>query len=231
MAHDTSKKRFGPDYEEKDSGYSTPCWVWLKSLNDGKPIKYVGSKGRMSAAKFYYQQEKKLKLHPGQVLYKLCEQPVCVNPDHMEPMGKTAAGRKREKDKDARKNRQQKTEQLLKQREEAHRLRQKLREEKAQRTIQKYNDNKVDKTKPLVTYFVQAGNGGPVKVGVSRNFKARFKTLQALNPYTLNVLKIADTNSKDLESHFMDRFKRSRIHGEWFWPSGEMLDYIRNCEP
>lgn len=76
-----------PDYEVRDCGYETECWIWLKSLHGdhGTPVVYVQSKKRMPAARWYY--EKYIGPIPQKrKLYKRCLMQLCVRPEHLEPV-------------------------------------------------------------------------------------------------------------------------------------------------
>lgn len=71
-------------------------------------------------------------------------------------------------------------------------------------------------------YFVQSVDGGPVKIGFSRDPWARFRTLQVGFPVELRLLAIQEANpSQERDLHH--RLAGYRERGEWFWPRGEVL--------
>lgn len=74
-------------------------------------------------------------------------------------------------------------------------------------------------------YFIQAGNGGPIKIGYSKSPKLRLKELQTGNPDLLKVLSIIDGSiAKEKEIH--KKFSQFNIKNEWFFPAKALLDYI-----
>jgi hypothetical protein len=80
----------GPDVEEVDRGFTTPCHIWRKSLNDGKPIRYRGNK-KVYVAKERYT-ERFGPIPKTMRLIKACGHTLCVNPDHMRPMTYSDSG-------------------------------------------------------------------------------------------------------------------------------------------
>lgn len=75
-------------------------------------------------------------------------------------------------------------------------------------------------------YFIQAEDGGPVKIGYTgSSVKSRLTTLQVSSSKKLNVLaKIR--GSKTFEKHLHNKFDHLRISGEWFKPEQELLNFI-----
>jgi hypothetical protein len=68
-------------YEERDCGYTTPCWVWLGSRS---PEGY----GRIGVA---YAHRISYERHVGPIpedlhIDHLCRNKTCVNPEHLEPV-------------------------------------------------------------------------------------------------------------------------------------------------
>jgi hypothetical protein len=74
------------------------------------------------------------------------------------------------------------------------------------------------------TYFIQAGPGGPIKIGSSRNLPVRLRTLCAMFPVPLKLLGIIEGDVED-RCHF--QLGAFRLRGEWFTPSEVVLDFIR----
>lgn len=69
-------------------------------------------------------------------------------------------------------------------------------------------------------YFIQANEGGPVKIGWSDNPKRRLNQLQAAHHGTLNLLA-AVPGGRDTEKSIHGRLDDYRVRGEWF----------EDCEP
>jgi T5orf172 domain len=69
----------------------------------------------------------------------------------------------------------------------------------------------------MPVYFAQAGDAGPVKIGVSadRSLIARLQTLQTSNHVRLKLLRVV-AGGKDVEQKIHERFCANRMHGEWF---------------
>lgn len=80
-------------------------------------------------------------------------------------------------------------------------------------------------------YFLQAGVVGPIKIGFSGQAAQRLRALQAMGPEPLTLLGWMP-GVLDGERALHRQFKRSRLHGEWFRPSDDVLEFIReNARP
>lgn len=77
----------------------------------------------------------------------------------------------------------------------------------------------------IYAYAIQAGEGGPVKIGVTRDPVQRLKTLQTGNPETLRGLAAWRVLPGE-ERLIHDDFASVRIRGEWFHPTPELLEYV-----
>ena len=75
----------GPDYAVRDTGYGTPCWVWLKTVNDqGYGVTFRDRDYRAAHVAYY---ERVVGAVPdGLELDHLCRVRPCVNPTHLEPV-------------------------------------------------------------------------------------------------------------------------------------------------
>lgn len=74
-------------------------------------------------------------------------------------------------------------------------------------------------------YAIQAGEGGPVKIGTTVNPPQRLKTLQTANPERLRPLALW-RGSLDDERALHETYADLRIAGEWFRPDPELLDVL-----
>lgn len=74
-----------------------------------------------------------------------------------------------------------------------------------------------------VIYFAEAGNY--IKIGYSKNWKDRLRSLYGSSPLTINVLHVSPgTPAKERALH--RKFAHCRAHGEWFHKSPDLLAYI-----
>lgn len=73
----------------------------------------------------------------------------------------------------------------------------------------------------MPVYFVQAGEGGPVKIGYANEEGVirRLYIIQSNNHVRLTLLRVL---SGDAEFAMHQRFAHLRLHGEWFTYSPEM---------
>lgn len=75
-------------------------------------------------------------------------------------------------------------------------------------------------------YFVQAGEGGPIKIGwTGGSPSARMAALQTGNPHRLRLLTSIEGTAAD-EAALHARFADSRLEGEWFAPSADLRAYL-----
>ena len=80
-------------------------------------------------------------------------------------------------------------------------------------------------------YFIQSGNDGPIKIGVTNgDVEKRLRNLQLANPEPLRLLATMDGDS-DTECELHKRFDLYRIRGEWFAPSAEVIGFINTLGP
>ena len=71
-------------------------------------------------------------------------------------------------------------------------------------------------------YFIQRGENGPIKIGVSADVAGRLRMLQAASQEPLALLGTLPGGA-DLEQALHDRFRDQKVRGEWFRPSPELL--------
>jgi len=80
-------------------------------------------------------------------------------------------------------------------------------------------------TEQKTVYFIQSEIGGLVKIGITKDFAYRFASLQNQCPVPLQVLGTM-AGGLAQESRIMARFAAYRVHGEWFEPVKDLLQYI-----
>jgi hypothetical protein len=74
-------------------------------------------------------------------------------------------------------------------------------------------------------YFIQVPSG-PIKIGfTTKRMAGRMQELQAGNHEELTLLK-ATLGSRAEEKALHDYFRQTRIRGEWFRPTTELLEFI-----
>lgn len=83
-----------------------------------------------------------------------------------------------------------------------------------------------DKTVGQV-YFIQARSGGPIKIGKAVDPKQRLGQLQTSHPEPLVIIGVME-GGLEMEKQLHIRFSAYRVHGEWFMPCDELLEYIRS---
>lgn len=85
----------------------------------------------------------------------------------------------------------------------------------------------IDPLSGCCVYFVQQGANGPIKIGRTNfaELKSRIGGLQIGNPQKLNLLaRFAAVPAYEKVLHKM--FEDSRIRGEWYTPTQDLLDII-----
>lgn len=84
---------------------------------------------------------------------------------------------------------------------------------------------------PLV-YFVQVESDGPIKIGATQKISSRLSTLGSANPSVLRLIAFIRCPSYDRafynENALHRKFHANRIRGEWFRPTDELLDWLRD---
>lgn len=79
------------------------------------------------------------------------------------------------------------------------------------------------------TYFIQAENGGPIKIGYTSkdNPEDRLRDLQTGNP---NQLRLVAAIPSNIERDLHRKFSHIRIKGEWFESTDELLSFIDSLQ-
>lgn len=74
-------------------------------------------------------------------------------------------------------------------------------------------------------YFIQCGEGGPIKIGIARDPAKRLAGLQTGHFERLQLRALTTGGAKQ-ERAYHDRFAAHRLHGEWFSPHPDLLAEI-----
>lgn len=83
-----------------------------------------------------------------------------------------------------------------------------------------------------VLYFIQEGNSGAIKIGWTANCPhRRLDAIQTGNSENLRLVGVLPDQNKSTECVWHDRFKHVRKRAEWFWPTCELLDAIKDLIP
>lgn len=93
--------------------------------------------------------------------------------------------------------------------------------------VKAYNSvyGKQERHDKRVVYFLQRGEDGPIKIGVSLNLKRRISELQTTSSEPLRLLGTV-RGGYDLESNLHYELDEHRVHGEWFKPSAQVLAVV-----
>ena len=78
-------------------------------------------------------------------------------------------------------------------------------------------------------YFIQGCETQRIKIGISNNVDSRLKGIQSSEP--LKLLAVIKQGGKDLERRLHEKFEGLRVHGEWFRPDPQLLEYIGELTP
>jgi hypothetical protein len=80
-------------------------------------------------------------------------------------------------------------------------------------------------------YFIRSMSPvGEIKIGYSNNPQGRLQLLQTGNPYPLEVLATIPGEGRRKERELHERFATSRLSGEWFEPTADLLAYIEEIK-
>jgi Meiotically up-regulated gene 113 len=75
-------------------------------------------------------------------------------------------------------------------------------------------------------YFVQAVDGGPIKIGIAVDVDRRLRQLQTGSPVRLRVTRTM-TGGAEKEVALHQRFKSNQLWGEWFAATPELARLAR----
>ena len=80
-------------------------------------------------------------------------------------------------------------------------------------------------------YLIQAGEGGPVKIGVAKNPMERLRELQVGHSEKLVLIDCIDAfYSYENEQNLHHELEHLRIRGEWFQPEKEVFSRFEQCK-
>lgn len=74
----------------------------------------------------------------------------------------------------------------------------------------------------MALYFMQCGDGGPVKIGFSRAVEKRVAAIQLASPYQITLLASAVV-ARCEEKRLHHVLGRHWLRGEWFTPHPEVM--------
>lgn len=77
----------------------------------------------------------------------------------------------------------------------------------------------------MAVYFIQAGDGGPIKIGVGNDPVGRLANLQTGHHELLTLLATVPGDA-EVEAELHEAFARHRLRGEWFDPAPAILAFI-----
>lgn len=88
--------------------------------------------------------------------------------------------------------------------------------------------DKTQKKKPNFLYFIEAGQH--IKIGITSNPAKRIKAVQTGYPLPCVYLAIFDCGRRaaNFEYKMHEIFKDDKSHGEWFYSTDEMKEFIRD---
>lgn len=78
-------------------------------------------------------------------------------------------------------------------------------------------------TKPQDVYFIATRYSRMIKIGLARNPQGRLASLQTASPEPLDLLKVLPGVGREGEARLHERLDGSRSHGEWFFPTDEVM--------
>jgi len=80
--------------------------------------------------------------------------------------------------------------------------------------------------KTSYVYFFRLGEGGPIKIGFTKNIRSRLTIIQVGNPCMVVLLAVFPGGRKE-EFELHKKFIKYKLYGEWFEPNEELLSLIK----
>lgn len=75
-------------------------------------------------------------------------------------------------------------------------------------------------------YFIQAGDGGPIKIGFAQDPQARLRELSTGSPARLSLLRAVSASGIHQEQMLHRQFGDLRLKGEWFRAEERLVQFI-----
>lgn len=91
-----------------------------------------------------------------------------------------------------------------------------------------FTAGKSSKRSSLV-YFIQCNSTKNIKIGKSINVHERMKQIKGMTPSGIDLLATIDGDT-DVEANLHKKFNKYSVHGEWFKPSRELMDFIKSIQ-
>lgn len=90
---------------------------------------------------------------------------------------------------------------------------------------------KLKKPNERVVYFIGSIEEGCVKIGYSNNAQKRLGQLKTGCPFPIRILHTIPSKSPvTLESTLHGKYRKYRLHGEWFKIEGELKERLERLE-
>jgi len=93
----------------------------------------------------------------------------------------------------------------------------------------RYHTGKDKSVAESVVYFIQSGEEGLIKIGSSTDLINRIITLQIGNPCELKLRESIKGNWEK-EKEIQNKFQHIKYRGEWFFPTVELTNYIKEIK-
>jgi len=87
----------------------------------------------------------------------------------------------------------------------------------------------IEADRSCVVYFIQESAIGAIKIGATGNLKRRLDMLRVHSPHEVSVLACVPGDER-LEKYLHDRFRSSRIRGEWYRATPELFVCIEELK-
>lgn len=85
-----------------------------------------------------------------------------------------------------------------------------------------------------LAYFIQHATGGAIKIGISADPTMRLQNINMSAHDPQYAYLATEHGGRPREAELHARFAHLRMHGEWFRPEQELLEYIeeaRDAQP
>lgn len=80
-------------------------------------------------------------------------------------------------------------------------------------------------------YAIQAGEGGPIKIGFAEDVRSRMSSLQTGCPVRLTLLGTCEvSDDRVVEQHIHKMNRAFRMSGEWFVPGWHVMETVEEIK-